>query len=97
MSARVISNGIGSSIPTRDTVMFTLLPFGPRSTETALSVVQPRVDSPSTRMIRSPACSPTRSAGEFGSGESTVSQPSRTSISMPSPPYSPCVWSRRSS
>ena len=76
-------------------MMETVEPFGPRSTETALSVVHPSVDSPSTRMIRSPGCRPTRSAGELGRGERTVSQPFRRSISIPSPPYSPWVWSRR--
>ena len=83
--ARVSGYLIGSSMPVRRMVIVILLPASPRSALTASSFFQPSVDLPSTSMIWSPVCTPARSAGVSGRGATTVIQPSRTSIWMPSP------------
>ncbi len=51
----------------------------------------PSEGSPSIATILSPARIPAASAGESSSGVITVSQPSRTPTSIPSPPKCPCV------
>ncbi len=76
---------MGSVTPERRTLIVTFEPGAPRSALTASSFFHPSVDLPSTSMIWSPVATPARSAGVSGSGATTVIQPSRTSIWMPSP------------
>ena len=93
ISARDILKVIACSTPTRRIFSSTLEPGVPRSSRTAWSFFQPSVGRPSSMTMRSPVITPARSAGVSGSGATTVIQPSRTSIWMPRPPYSPVVCS----
>jgi hypothetical protein len=50
----------------------TLVPGTPRNASAARSIVHPRVDAPSTAMMRSPVTIPASSAGPPGSGLTLV-------------------------
>ena len=81
------------SIPTRRIFSTAVLPGWPRSSFTARSFFQPSVEVSLSMMIWSPVWMPALQAGVSGNGAITVIQPLRTSIWMPSPPYSPLVAS----
>jgi hypothetical protein len=66
ISSRVIRKVIGSSTPTRSTLMLTGVPTAPRSTFTAWSSLHPLASRPSISSIRSPTRTPPASAGVPG-------------------------------
>jgi len=68
-----------------------LRPGVPRSALDVWSSDQPRVDAVSTWMMRSPSRTPAFSAGVCGKTRCTVTNPSTSPISIPTPPYLPPV------
>ena len=72
-------------------------PTGPRIRSTASSSVSPITLSPSTWTMRSPGCTPARSAGVPSIGATTLTKPFSWVTSIPSPPNSPLVCTRMSS
>ena len=80
----------------RKIVSVTLVLGSPRMRLTAWSIVRPLTAVSSMRVIRSPARSPARNAGEPSIGETTLTRPSSIEISMPTPTKRPVVPSRNS-
>ena len=86
----IISKSKGSSSFLR-TVILTLVPIGPLNFSTASFSGNPRIDSPSTPIIRSPGFIPALNAGVSSIGETTFTTPFSSVISIPKPPNEPLV------
>ena len=65
----------GSSTPSRTTVIIISEPTGPRILSTASSNVFPKVLSPSTFVMKSPASIPALAAGVSSMGDTTFIKP----------------------
>ena len=85
IAARTIVSGIGSLMPTRMILMWTVVPFGPLRRLTTSSSDSSSVATPSTSEMTSPARMPRRAAGVPSSGVMTVTWSLRLVTRMPRP------------